>query len=103
MTNTTTWFKAWFGKIAPVEVSKSTDKTVTVREYWRNSPSADPVVRERKHLRQAGYEAYFPTWEEAHQHLLINAESKLLASRRALEVAQSEYGNVKGMKPPKEP
>jgi hypothetical protein len=103
MGETTTWFRIQFEKIQPVEVVASTDKTVTVRTYWRNNLSVAPQARDLKRHKFTGFECYFPTWQEAHAHLLKEAEGNLLAARRSLETAQSAYGNVKGMKPPKEP
>lgn len=40
------------------------------------------------------------SWEEAHQQLLAASLAKVQAARRALELANSYHGNIKGMKNP---
>ncbi len=49
--------------------------------------------------RRAKADTYFPTWEEAHQHLLRQTQRELDAARLALARAQGRHGNVKGMRP----
>jgi hypothetical protein len=94
------WFKTerWNTKIQPVEVVKVTEKTVTVRHKIFIMGKDDKVI-ERRHDK-TGYEHFFPTWEEAHSHLLTRTEGAVHSARRQLELAQSEFGNVKGMKQP---
>lgn len=49
--------------------------------------------------RRAKAGTYFPTWTEAHQHLLRLTQRELDAARLALARAQGRHGNVKGMRP----
>ncbi|MCP4489052.1 MAG: hypothetical protein GY820_17325 [Gammaproteobacteria bacterium] len=46
--------------------------------------------------------AFCDTWEEAHAFLMGYHENKLQSARYQLQQAQGAYGNVKGMKKPKE-
>lgn len=77
-------YYAYFGTIKPVEVERVTDNSV-----W---------VRGRRSNREGTYDGYFDSWEEARQFLLKKAQVKLDSARRHLEAAQSEYGNIKGLK-----
>jgi hypothetical protein len=79
------WYKVWLGKIEPVEVDKFTDKTVTIKG--------------RRQSRYA-WQFFAPTWEEAHAHMLSEAENSLALARRTLERAQGYLDNIKGMTPP---
>ena len=78
--------------IEPVQVVKSTEKTVTL--------AAKANGRERRSAIASTYDCYFRTWEEAHAYLLERAESKVQSARRSLELANSYLGNVRGMKKP---
>lgn len=49
---------------------------------------------------KAGATAYHDTWEAARAYLMDRAQLNVAAARRALEVANSTLGNVKGMRPP---
>lgn len=49
--------------------------------------------------RRAKADTYFPTWAEAHAHLLRETQRELDAARVALARAQDRHGNVKGMRP----
>ena len=90
-----TWFMVnhYGNKISPVIVSKSTEKTVSVvGRYGGTKPArCDKISR---------FEAYFPTWDEAHAYLMGRCEAKVHGCRRALELANSELGNAKGLKNP---
>ena len=74
-------------RIEAVEVERE-----TVQSVWING---------RKNAKRSSWDAFHDSWDEAHAYLLALAESKLKGARRDLELAQSEHGNVKGMKPPK--
>ncbi len=81
------WFQTsgrYSPRITPVEVERHTDASV-----WING---------RRHARISGWECYFPTWKEAHDHLLGEAAARVASARRKLEIANSTYGNIKGMK-----
>lgn len=92
------WYRVnrWNADISPVEVVKETPKQLVVRhhEAWRKAD-----IESRRDKRSSS-DNYFPTWEEAHAFLMEQADAKLKNARRALEVAQSHHGNVKGMKKP---
>lgn len=83
-----TWFFADTiqNKIRPIEIERSTDKNVWIEGH--------------RCPRNTKWRSYFPTWEEAHAHLLQRAETNLVRVRRLLQRAQSTHGNIKGMKPP---
>lgn len=80
------WWMVWFGKIEPVQVERSTAHSV-----W---------VDGRKNARLTDWKSYFPTWAEAHAWLLEKAERRLNSARDELQLAQGQFGNVKGMKHP---
>lgn len=82
-----------FGKIKTLEVLRETKASVFVKEGM--SPSG-----ERKISKRSEWSSIHDTWADAKQHLLVDAESKLRAARRSLELAQARIGNIKGMKPP---
>lgn len=90
-----TWYEVgkWGDKIEPVEVERSTEQSVWVFNKWR-------VDRVERRARVSEHACYFPTWEEAHAYLLDRAETRLAGARRALALAQSAHGNVKGMRKP---
>jgi poly(3-hydroxyalkanoate) synthetase len=53
--------------------------------------------------KDSSWHKYWDTWEQAHTYLLEKSERSLEAARKALEGAQGQYGNIKGMKAPPEP
>jgi hypothetical protein len=83
-----------FGKdrIVQVKCVKETEKTLWVEtENWRG--------RKNVSMRRKDPD-FYDTWEEAHAELLKRAEANLNHARLALQRAQGEYGNVKGMANP---
>lgn len=80
------WYRTAFRAIEAVDV-----------EHWNDT---SVWIGGRRRTRVSAWQALFPTWQEAHAHLLAEAELKLIAARRALELAQGEHGNIKGMKEP---
>lgn len=58
--------------------------------------------RERRDAKTSDCDQYHDSWDAAHAFLLARADRRLNAARRALQLAQSEYGNVKGMKKPED-
>lgn len=104
MEETTTWYRAAWSRIEPVEVLGHSRHQILLLErhtHYRTGEALPPT--QHRVARMKSQCAYFPTWKEAHQHLMQEVEAKLTAARRNLELAQARYGNVKGMKPPKEP
>lgn len=79
------WYKVWIGKIEAVEVDKFTDKTITIKGRRQNRDA---------------WQFFAPTWEEAHAHMLSEAEDGLARARLSLERSKSHLGYVKGIKPP---
>lgn len=55
-------------------------------------------INGRRSAKDSEYGKYHDTWDAAHEHLLEKAEVKVRSLRRQLEVANSELGNVKGLK-----
>ena len=53
-----------------------------------------------RRAKRSEYDNYFDSWVDAKKHLLERAERKLKGARRSLHLAQSEYGNIKGLKAP---
>jgi DNA polymerase II large subunit len=84
-------------KIERVELAKETAAFVTVL-----MKSYDGRITERREAKSSKHGGFFDTWEAAKQSLLEEAEATVASARRRLEVAQSELGNIKGMKPPKD-
>ena len=80
----------WYTNIVEVEVTRFNDKSI-----WK-------IVngKERREGRNSEIYNYHTTWKEAHDFLLKCAEEKLNNARLALQKAQGEYGNIKGMKEP---
>lgn len=70
--------------IVKVEIEKETEKCV-----WVNG---------RRSAKRSEFEQYHNTWKEAHAYLMVIAEGKLNSARLALERAQGNYGNIKGLK-----
>ena len=85
-----TWYQAVsaFNQIAPVTVEKFTKASVWIKGH---------------RVSRTGWRAYFQTWDEAHAYLLSAAEQRVASARRALEIANSALGNIKGMTQPKAP
>lgn len=84
-----TWFQAqdMAGfRINEVEVERETTQSV-----WVNG---------KRCTKKALYEAYRPSWEEAHAWLLEVAGNRVSYARKQLERANTHFGNVKGMKQP---
>lgn len=103
MSEVTTWFETEYGKISQVQAVRHTEKSVTLlKKRFSFDSKVDELEEVRRH-RISDWRCYFPTWAEAHEHLMRRAEAKVRSARNALKVAHSEYGNVKGMKPPAEP
>ncbi len=92
-----TWYKAetsYTSKITPVKVSKETAAQITIISEWIGKPTV------RRVAKVGVYECYFSTWEEAWSHLMQEAAHKVQMARQGLERANSQYGNVKGMRNP---
>jgi hypothetical protein len=100
MSETTTWYRTRSNEIEAVEVVKHTAKTVTFLAPSHYVGEDRPQFLERRSHRIGSYECFFPTWSAAHFFLLHEAERKVQSARRVLELANSAYGNVKGMRPP---
>ena len=77
---------SWRG-IAKIEIERETKKQVVLMNGNRAS-------------KLSSYECYFDTWEGAKKYLLDKAQMKVQGIRRQLETANSELGNIKGMKEP---
>lgn len=100
--NEQTWFKteSWSIKLEPVCVVKETEKTVTVRSKAFTIGGGPEKFNERRQDKRSSSDNFFAEWEGAHAYLLERSERRLESVRRQLALAQSEFGNVKGMKKP---
>jgi len=75
--------------IEAIETIKETEKTV-----WFMSDRG----RECREAKQSSYQNWFNTFKEAKDFLMGKKQSKIDGLRRQLEVAKSEFGNLKGLK-----
>jgi hypothetical protein len=86
-------FKVGYGvSIEPVEVVKLTKSFVTYIDKRWSVPSE--LKRSRKD--------FFETWEEARTSMLADAQARVIAARRNLELANARVGNIKGLTNPDE-
>ena len=83
-----TWFRTSPGnaQITPVEVLSITSQFVTL------APEG------RRVAKSGTFERYFPTWEDAHDYLMLAARNDVGVARRRLELANAFLGNVKGLR-----
>ncbi len=88
-------------EIVCVACERETEQTVWVRVNAGGCDKPRWSIQQRR--KDSGGDIYHPTWEAAHAHLMARAESMLGGARRGLQVAQSNYGNVKGLRKPVDP
>lgn len=81
-------------EITEVEVLRETEQSV----YLPGTSGWDKKG-ERREAKITEWHHYYDTWEAAHKALLTKADDQLRHARRALELAQSTHGNIKGMRP----
>ncbi len=94
------WRTRWDDRIAKVECSKVTEKSVwLLTNLCSMQHNLAKPIRE---ARTAPHHSYHETWEDAHAYLMARAEKKLENARFQLQAAQGHYGNIKGMKKPAE-
>ena len=85
-----------YAEINRQECTRETEKSVWfMRTWYAGSPP-----KEYKAYKIGVNIEYHDTWESAWDYLLDQAESRVIAARRNLEVCNSYYGNVKGLKKP---
>jgi hypothetical protein len=89
-----TWYVAKFSSnhIWSIEVERETDQCVWVHFYNKKQTT--------RQAKDGAYERYCPTWEAAREALITRRQSDVDAASHRLQVAESELGNVKGMKKP---
>ena len=91
-----TWYKVvkWvYGKgkfISPVEVVKSTDKTVWVKETRYSDDSATI----NRHAISSEYDSYFRTFTEAKEFALNRQLEKMVATNDELKRQQADYAKI---------
>lgn len=85
----TTWWKTWLGKIDPVSVVRETDEFV-----WLHDTTFSGLRRDRKSKKMSAFECYFPTWRQAHEHLMNEATRDAENARRALARAEERMTDV---------
>lgn len=95
------WFKTGYGRIKPVTVIKETAARLTIEET-KYVVDDKPEVRKYVAAKRSSDIDFFPTWEEAHAHMLAKAERELAGARYRLQQAQGALGNIKGMKKPED-
>lgn len=74
--------------IEEIEISRETDKSVWIKTKFG----------EQREAKKTNYYRYFDTWEEAHQHLLSEAEKDIMNAERRLENAKHKLMSIKEMK-----
>lgn len=77
----TTWYRAWFGKIEPVEVVSETEQFVTIAGGRRDKKITD-------------WQSYFKTYDAAKAWLLAGALEKLNAAKANVERAEQELAKL---------
>lgn len=88
-----TWFRAdeWSTAVTPVEYVGHTEKFVTiVQDTWRGK---EP----RRVARVSDGYAYFPTWEEARDHLVKRHSAKVEDARRQMNRAQEKLDAARAL------
>lgn len=88
------WRTGWRTDIERVECTKETAKCV-----WHLEDYFGKKRESRRDKMGQGWQ-YHDSWEAAHAYLTQQAEQKLVAARRQLELAQAFAGNVKGLRRP---
>lgn len=81
--------------ITPADVVRETKRFVYV-------PTGRPEKPERREARSSEWRVYHQTWDAAHEYLTRKAADRIVAARRALELANAFAGNVKGLRKPAE-
>ena len=103
------WYHAIDRHITPVRVVKVLGKFIDVESETTIVDEIDArlvVTKSHKGTRvdrvaKSGRgSSYFPTWQQAHEHLLNGAQEDVQTLRLRLERANSRLGNIKGLKPP---
>jgi hypothetical protein len=95
------WRTDWRDRIRRVECAKETKCSVwLLTDLWQKDGRHLPQPERENKLSQT--HAYHDTWEEAHAFLLQREEDAVKAARRQLELTNSRYENIKGMKKPAE-
>lgn len=87
---TETWYTTnhWRTTIDAKEVERYTEGSVWPKGAYKG----------RRQARTSQYEQWWPTWEEAHNHLMQRAEAKVNSLRSQLQHANGELGNIKGLR-----
>jgi hypothetical protein len=91
----TTWYHARWGKVEPVQVEKETEQSIWIGGSRRAKKSGGGFY---------SIDHYYPTWAEAREALLKEAQEKVNSLRRQLDLANGALGNIKGKRsPPHDP
>lgn len=96
MTATKIWYRtsSYGNSITPVEVIKETEKMLVIK-----IDRTFTGKKERRVQKQFGFDKYFKTWEEAHEHLLAKAVRAVNSYEVQLSRARRELAELKAMKP----
>lgn len=90
------WRTGWRTEIERIECTKETAKCVWHLEDFMGGK------RERCRDKMGVGWQYHDSWDAARAYLETQAQTKLIAARRQLELAQAFAGNVKGLRRPDE-
>lgn len=85
-----TWYCVgkWSQRIDAVEVVRNTDSYIWTKGIGGRGKTAI----------SSDYDNYFPTWEQARDHLLRRAQRELEAAERAADTARKEIAAIQKMK-----
>ena len=91
-----------YAGIVRQECTRETEKSFWfIKSQW-SIYGPQELPKEYKANKNSGRICYHDTFESAKAWLLIDASEKLRVARRHLEVCNSYYGNVNGLKVPSE-
>jgi hypothetical protein len=96
-----TWYRTTRGsiRIEPIEVERSTEKSVFVRDpFGFGTPRARATVD--RCAITSEYFQFHRTWDDAKAFLLQQQEEKVISLRAQLDSANGKLGNIKGLKKP---
>lgn len=80
-----TWYEAWNGSVTAIEIESATEKMVTLRNGRRR--------------KRDNWCPVFPTWQEAHQRLIDDSNTKIENYKLNLQREQSYLDRVKKLTP----
>ena len=81
-------------RIVPLEVTKETEKFVTVVETWRGNQ------HERRMAKESEFHRLFNNWEDAKEALIQRANQKIEYGRSQIESANKDLAEIAKLEKP---